>query len=198
MAVEASPLNTYRNADLTLDALVVAAFNLLITLDLRQDDGRITEAPDARGIRYYQTIGVLDPPLRYDGRRAIYGFRHLLQLLAVKRLQQEGHPLQLIQQTLAGRSTAALEQALGAVLNGPEPERGQAPSRSLAPHDEPTPAPAPLIAVRLAPGVTMTIDPQVVADPDALITRAAAILTPEKSAPGRITPDPDAHTNKEH
>src|SRR5512135_1920463 len=99
MAAAASTLDRYRDAELTLGDLVAAAARLLRRLDVRPDDGRVALEPDARGVRYYQGIGVLDRPTRYDGRRAIYGFRHLLQLLAVKRLQQEGHPLHLIQQS---------------------------------------------------------------------------------------------------
>jgi len=186
MAAAAFPLDRYRDAELTLEDLVAAAARLLRRLDVRPGDGRIAQAPDARGIRYYQTVGVLDRPLRYDGRRAIYGFRHLLQLLAVKRLQQEGHPLHLIQQSLAGRPTAALEQALGAMLaglgQGPQRQQtqGHAP-QAEAPEAEV--APAPLIAARLAPGVTITIDPALVSDPDALIARATAILTRSDKEP---------------
>jgi DNA-binding transcriptional MerR regulator len=170
MAADASPLDRYRDAELTLEDLVAAAARLLRRLDLRPGDGRVAAAPDARGVRYYQGIGVLDRPLRYDGRRAVYGFRHLLQCLAVKRLQQEGHPLQLIQQSLAGRPTAALEQALGTMLAGGGTGRGREPQ---APAAEPV---AALIAARLAPGVTITVDSSVVAEPDALIALIAATL----------------------
>ena len=170
MAADASPFDRYRDAELTLEELVAAASRLLKRLDLRPDDGRVAAAPDARGVRYYQGIGVLDRPLRYDGRRAVYGFRHLLQLLAVKQLQQEGHPLHLIQQSLAGRPTAALEQALATMLAGGESDRGREPqARAAGPV-------AALTAARLAPGVTITVDPSVVADPDALIARIAATL----------------------
>jgi len=186
MAAEAARLNSYRDAELTLEDLVAAASKLLTHLDLHQDDGRIAQVPDARGIRYYQTVGVLDRPLRYDGRHAIYGFRHLLQLLAVKRLQQEGHPLHLIQQSLAGRPTAALEQALGAMLSGSgQAWQAESPEPVAALMREPisAPAPASLIAVRLSPGVTITIDPELVEKPDAVIAHVAGIL---------------AHINKEH
>jgi DNA-binding transcriptional MerR regulator len=170
MAADASPLDRYRDAELTLEDLVAAAARLLKRLGLRSDDGRVAVAPDARGVRYYQGIGVLDRPLRYDGRRAVYGFRHLLQLLAVKQLQQEGHPLHLIQQSLAGRPAAALEQALGTMLAGGGSGRGPEPKARAA---EPV---AALVAARLALGVTVTVDPTVVADPDALIAHIAAIL----------------------
>ncbi len=186
MAAAASPLDRYRNAELTLEDLVTAAARLVKRLDVRPDDGRVAVEPDARGVRYYQGIGVLDRPLRYDGRRAVYGFRHLLQLLAVKRLQQEGHPLHLIQQSLAGRPTAALEQALATMLAGGHPGAAHGPDSE----DTPTPmrlaaeppvaaaatGPAALIAARVSPGVTITIDPALVPDPDTVIAHIAATL----------------------
>jgi DNA-binding transcriptional MerR regulator len=202
----------YRDADLTLDELVRAATRLLRRLDLHPGDGRVAETIDARGVRYYQAIGVLDRPVRYDGRRAVYGYRHLLQLLSAKRLQQEGHPLQLIQRALAGRQTERLERALAAMLSpggerppldltvgGPDAERAVLPSDLRRPEDvsnlEPTEgrasespvvraAGAPrqpssatsMVAAKVAPGVTVTIDPAVVAEPERLIEMIARAL----------------------
>jgi DNA-binding transcriptional MerR regulator len=129
----AGVLDRYRDAELTLEDLAETAVRLLKRLEVRSDDGRIAPAPDVRSVRYYQTIGVVDRPIRYEGRRAVYGFRHLLQLLAVKQFQQEGHSLHLIQRSLAGCPTPVLEEALGTVLSGlgppPDPERA-AVSRS--------------------------------------------------------------------
>jgi DNA-binding transcriptional MerR regulator len=193
MAAADAPLDHYRDAELTLEDLVAAAASILKHLDVRPDDGRVAVEPDARGVRYYQGIGVLDRPNRYDGRRAVYGFRHLLQILAVKRLQQEGHPLHLIQQSLAGRPTAALEQALRTMLagrgwepeaEGPPPAPLQAtaspivalarePNRTSVPQNA---ALATLIAARVSPGVTVTIDPALVSDPDAVIAHITGIL----------------------
>jgi len=205
MADGSPPLNRYRDAELTLEALVDAANRLLRRLDVRPDDGRIASAPDARLVRYYQTLGVVDRPLRYDGRRAIYGYRHLLQLLSVKRLQQEGHPLHLIQAALAGRATAALEEALVASSSRHEPpplrspETWQCASPAAAPPIAGPPARetafsatgqgagnqlggseaefSPLVAARVAPGVTLTVDPTVVPDPNALIVLVTTVLT---------------------
>jgi len=48
-----------------------------------------TEVPDAelneRLVRHYVTMGVLDPPVR-KGREAIFGLRHLVQLMVVRKL----------------------------------------------------------------------------------------------------------------
>jgi DNA-binding transcriptional MerR regulator len=204
----ASDLDRFRDVELTLEELAVTAARLLRRLEVRPGDGRIAPAPDPRSVRYYQTIGVVDRPARYEGRRAVYGFRHLLQLLAVKQFQQEGHPLHLIQQSLAGCPTTVLEEALANVLSGlgetPRPHAaaarpsrpdvaasrasGQATQRvatspsapppdalKAAPAPQPT-APAGLIAARVAPGITVTIDPALIDDPDAVLRRMAAAL----------------------
>ena len=72
-------------------------------------DGRVREVPDARTIRWYQTTGLVDRP-GMRGRTAVYGPRHLLQILAIKRLQAQGEPLASIQAALAGASDAALAE----------------------------------------------------------------------------------------
>src|SRR5437868_5456758 len=72
--------------------------------------GRVREVPGERQIRWYTTIGLLDPPLTRRGRVARYGHRHLLQLVAVKRLQAAGHSLAAIQSHLTGATDTTLEQ----------------------------------------------------------------------------------------
>src|SRR5438477_1109261 len=79
-------------------------------------DARVSAAPDARTVRYYTTLGLLDRPT-IVGRQARYGRRHVRQLLAVKALQAGALPLAGIQQRLYGRSDAELEalvRSLGA------------------------------------------------------------------------------------
>lgn len=72
--------------------------------------GRIRDVPDVRAIRWYSTIGILDKPDAYRGRTALYGPRHLMQLVAVKRRQGEGAPLAQIQSELVGASDARLAE----------------------------------------------------------------------------------------
>jgi len=60
------------------------------------------------------------------------------------------------------------------------------------PPNAPVPGPASLIAARIAPGVTITVDPGFVADPDALVARLAASLAPATPAPGPSVPGPPA------
>ncbi|HTO97596.1 MAG TPA: MerR family transcriptional regulator [Myxococcales bacterium] len=72
-------------------------------------DARVAAAPDARTVRYYSTLGLIDRP-RIEGRQARYGERHLLQLLAIKALQAFELPLAQIQQRLYGRSDGELKE----------------------------------------------------------------------------------------
>jgi DNA-binding transcriptional MerR regulator len=77
-------------------------------------NGRVRDVPGERLIRWYTTIGLVDPPLTRRGRVAQYGRRHLLQLVAVKRLQAAGHSIAQIQTALAGATDRMLETAAGA------------------------------------------------------------------------------------
>lgn len=90
--------------------------------------GRVRAVPDGRTIRYYATLGLVDRP-QLAGRTALYGPRHLRQLVAIKRLQGEGLSLEAIQHRLAGLDARALAQvarvpdeALQATTPGPAAE----------------------------------------------------------------------------
>ena len=75
-----------------------------------QHSGRVRGLPDLRTIRYYTTLGLLDPPAEMRGRKAFYGRRHLVQLVAIKRLQSRGLSLAQVQQALAGLDDRALAE----------------------------------------------------------------------------------------
>src|SRR5262249_56989090 len=74
-----------------------------------QPSGRVRDVPDRRAIRYYTTVGLLDRPAEMRGRTAMYGRRHLLQLVAIKRLQTRGLSLAEIQERLLGLPNSQLE-----------------------------------------------------------------------------------------
>jgi DNA-binding transcriptional MerR regulator len=67
-----------------------------------QGSGRVRDVPDVRTIRYYITLGLLDRPSEMQGRTAFYGRKHLLQLVAIKRLQAQGLSLVDVQQQMLG------------------------------------------------------------------------------------------------
>jgi len=71
-------------------------------------NNRVRDVPDRRTIRYYTTIGLLDRPAEMRGRRALYGRRHLAQIVAIKRLQARGLSLADVQHRLLGITDAAL------------------------------------------------------------------------------------------
>jgi DNA-binding transcriptional MerR regulator len=94
-------------------------------------NGRVRDVPNERLVRWYVTVGLVDPPLSRRGRVARYGRRHLLQLVAVKRRQAEGRSLAEIQAELAG----ATDEALAAVARVPDTK----PALQLAPAVLPAP-----------------------------------------------------------
>src|SRR5215469_5342672 len=86
-------------------------------------NGRVRDVPNERLIRWYGTVGLVDPPLSRRGRVARYGRRHLLQIVAVKRRQAEGESLAEIQAELAGLPDEALAAIARVATPGPAPER---------------------------------------------------------------------------
>ncbi|GAB7046822.1 MerR family transcriptional regulator [Catenuloplanes indicus] len=71
-------------------------------------NGRVRELPDRRAVRWYATTGLVDRATAMRGRTALYGPRHLLQIVAVKRRQAAGQSLAAIQAELAGATDAEL------------------------------------------------------------------------------------------
>lgn len=65
--------------------------------------------PAARMIRYYTARGLLPRP-GARGRALVYGRRHLLQLVAIKRLQGDGLSLDEIAERLEGLSDSDVER----------------------------------------------------------------------------------------
>ena len=156
---------------LTLDDLCRDATRLLRQHHLldTQPDGRVTAAPDPRTIRYYTTLGLLDRPRIVD-REARYGWRQVLQLLAIKTLQHDGHGLAAIQQRLYGLTEAELEAILRAIQERkPEP-----PSTAVLWRE-----------ITVEPGLKVTVqDGWTPGDPDALISKIRAALAALSSANG--------------
>ncbi len=76
-----------------------------------QPNRLVREIPAERTIRFYTTEGLIDEPAGMRGHMALYGRRHLLQLVAIKRLQAEGASLQQIRRQQPRRlSTRVLER----------------------------------------------------------------------------------------
>ena len=93
------------------DALIDKAQDLAKTLKLDQE---ATEGNE-RLLRHYVSMGVVDKPSR-EGRDALYGFRHLVQFVAARRLLAEGLPLAKI----ANYTGAVPTDALAAYIENPD------------------------------------------------------------------------------
>ncbi|ANZ40236.1 hypothetical protein BBK82_33600 [Lentzea guizhouensis] len=114
----------------TLDELLERVSAALAAEYPGAPNGRVRDVPDRRAVRWYATTGLVDRPSAMRGRTALYERRHLLQLVALKRLQAEGRTLADIQAELAG----ATDQALAALARVPE---------GLLDLGDPVPEPAP-------------------------------------------------------
>jgi hypothetical protein len=105
-------------------------------------NGQVRAVPDERTVRYYGTIGLLDRPLAMRGRTALYGRRHLAQVVAIKRLQAMGRSLAEIQALWPTLDDLTLARMSGIQL----PPSGRPPGRRDFWKSEPAPAPAPVPA----------------------------------------------------
>jgi hypothetical protein len=114
----------------TIAELADASAAALDALGIAARNGQVRDRPDARTIRYYSALGLVDRPTEMTGRTAQYGDRHLLQVLAVKALQARGATLADVQRSLVGASESELRTAVGpglpaalAAAAGPPPGR---------------------------------------------------------------------------
>jgi len=163
-------------------------------------NGQVRAVPDERTVRYYGTIGLLDKPL-LRGRTALYGARHLAQVVAIKRLQTMGRSLaeiqamwpQLDDETLARMSGVALP-AKSRAARTEFWKRAPAPAPAAVAASAPAaPDSAPVeVRVELAPNVVITIAmPETglaLSPADVRAIRAAAAPLVAELAHRRLTP----------
>jgi DNA-binding transcriptional MerR regulator len=110
------------------DALIVKAQEVAKTLNLDQEAAEGNE----RLLRHYVSMGVVDKPSR-EGRDALYGFRHLVQFVAARRLLAEGFPLAKIAKYTGAVPTDALTANLEKSDRTSEAELLVAAFRSASP-----------------------------------------------------------------
>jgi len=176
-------------------------------------NGQVRAVPDDRTIRYYATIGLLDRPAELRGRTALYGTKHVAQIVAIKRLQTMGRSLSEIQGLWPTLDDATLARMSGVVLGAPDPaaprvafwKREPAAREGATSGGEPalasssvaSPAPATgsggavELRVELAPNVTLSlalVDDSVAISPaDVRALRAAAAPLLAELASRRLT-----------
>ena len=78
-------------------------------------DKRVSSSFTVRTLRHYQTLGCLDAPGK-DGRSAIYGFRHYLQALLIRKLLYLRCSPESIRLTLEGQTDTQYKEMLFADL----------------------------------------------------------------------------------
>ena len=188
----------------TMDELVERVRQALAAEYPGAPNGRVRDVPDRRAIRWYTTTGLVDRPAGMRGRTALYGPRHLLQLVAVKRRQAQGHSLAAIQAELAGASDAELAVAARvpesllagadepAVADGPARPRFWASAPAATPATAPGPPPAaarPVGGVALGGGAILVLPVRPDAADYAAIATAARPLLDLLAARGLLAGD---------
>jgi hypothetical protein len=109
-------LRTHANhAPWNARGLAAHATALVDAAGLRPTNASARSSPSARAIRFYVANGLLDRP-EGTGTAATYHYRHLLQLLAIKIRQREGHTLESIKQEFVGVTGDALERRVAQAL----------------------------------------------------------------------------------
>ena len=108
----------------TIDELTARVASVLAASYRGTSNGRVRDIPDLRTVRYYTTLGLIDRPAEMRGRTAYYSTRHLMQLVAIKRLQAQGLSLAEVQRSLVGLPEDALGRlaALPDVISDGTPE----------------------------------------------------------------------------
>jgi DNA-binding transcriptional MerR regulator len=153
----------------TLSELVAEAGRHIARLPAPKN-GQVRAVPDERTVRYYVTLDLLDRPVAMRGRTALYGRRHLAQVVAIKRLQGAGRSLAEIQALWPGLDDGTLQHMTGIEVpraaaatkrefwkKPPVASPAQEPEPEAAPPPV-EPAPAPLeLRIALAPGVTLAL-----------------------------------------
>lgn len=151
-------------------------------------NGQIRAVPDERTIRYYATIGLLDRPSAMRGRTALYGRKHVAQIVAIKRLQTMDRSLAEIQALWPTLDDATLSRMSGVELPATAAAKRAARSDfwkrepAPAPREEaeaapPSAPPAAELRIELAPNISLAIamsDDLAISLADVAAIRAAA------------------------
>lgn len=129
-------------------------------------NGQVRAVPDERTVRYYGTIGLLDRPVAMRGRTALYGRRHLAEVVAIKRLQTMGRSLAEIQELWP-----TLDDLTLARMSGIQLRPGRPAGRAEFWKREPAPVPVPV-----PPAISAPPAPFWVPAPPARAALAAALV----------------------
>lgn len=80
---------------MNLDKLCDEVNRVLAARGISIADGRTASVVTPRNVRYYRTIGLIQPPTRREGR-AVYGQFHIDEIVEIKQAQHDGISLELL------------------------------------------------------------------------------------------------------
>jgi DNA-binding transcriptional MerR regulator len=96
----------------TLEAFVSVVNEFLPQFLPQQEiNNRVQEEVNLRLVRHYTSQQLIDKPLK-QGREARYTYRHLLQMLVVRRLLMEGYSAGAIEKLMSTKNNTELEALL--------------------------------------------------------------------------------------
>lgn len=104
-----------RHAPFNARGLAAHAATLVDAAGMKPTNASARAVPSARAVRFYVANGLLDRP-EGAGTAATYGYRHLLQLLAIKIRQREGQTLDSIKKEMREVTGDALERRVASSL----------------------------------------------------------------------------------
>jgi DNA-binding transcriptional MerR regulator len=177
-AVQPDPLSTLREyralAPWGLRDLTALAAGILDASGVIPVNAAARAQPSERTIRFYIARGLVSPP-EGRGTAAVYSYRHLLQVLAIKLRQMEGATLETMIREFADLTGDLIERRTAAALGAglPRPDRlrllqgpgtgrgrvGRAVLGWLAPAEEAGES-AVCRRVIVSPGIEVLIDEQ--------------------------------------
>lgn len=104
-----------RHAPWNARGLAAHAAALVDAAGMRPTNASARAMPSARAVRFYVANNLLDRP-EGAGTSATYGYRHLLQLLAIKIRQREGQTLDAIKKEMREVTGDSLERRVAQSL----------------------------------------------------------------------------------
>ena len=104
-----------RHAPWNARGLAAHVTALVDAAGMRPTNASARASPSARAVRFYVSNGLLDRP-EGTGTAAIYNYRHLLQLLAIKIRQREGQTLEVIKREMRETTGDLLERRIAQSL----------------------------------------------------------------------------------
>lgn len=102
----------YQNKNFRINDLLNVANNFITHIAPEQPSERVSNILTERNVRYYISQGLVDRPTGKDGVSALYEYRHLLQLIALKRLQLAYIPVKKIAEILSDKNESELHQII--------------------------------------------------------------------------------------